>query len=394
MQVLDGGKVPIKAWIDGVPLEDQARQQLINIASMPFVTPHVAVMPDVHWGMGATIGSVLPTQGAIIPAAVGVDIGCGMLACKLKLDINQFKDLPKLRASIERSIPVGHNHHNNCILNPLTLESLTSSYDQLAIDCSSNNLFKRAMKQCGTLGGGNHFIELCFDEEMTAWVVLHSGSRYVGKTLAEFFINKAKNLCKEYFISLPDPDLAYLVQNTVDFQNYIQALHWAQYYAVVNRDAMMNLILKDISYHLIGEPDGNFIETLIDCHHNFTRQEHHFGKNLWVTRKGAVSAREDEFGIIPGSMGTKSYIVKGKGNIHSFRSCSHGAGRAMSRNAAKKLFTLEDHARLTEGVECKKDESVLDETPGAYKNVDAVMAAQSELVEIVHTLKQVLCIKG
>lgn len=378
--------VPIYMWTDGLEIEESARQQLIEVSNLPFVAPHISVMPDVHWGMGATVGSVIPTQGAIVPAAVGVDIGCGMMAQKLPVNINAFQDLPKLRSSIERSIPVGFSQHREPI------DSFEGGMRPLFVE---KKLFEKSQCQLGTLGGGNHFIELCYDEDNWAWVMLHSGSRNIGKSLAEIYINKAKDICKEYFISLPNPDLAYLVQDKDDFIDYMHALTWCQQYALKNREVMMRLILKDINHHLYGQ--GIVMELIdkpINCHHNFTRQENHFGKNLWITRKGAVSAREGELGIIPGSMGNKSYIVKGKGNALSFHSCSHGAGRALSRNSAKKMYTVEDHIKATEGVECKKDESVLDETPMAYKPIDKVMEAQGDLVEIVHTLKQVMCIKG
>lgn len=388
MIVFNNNRIPIKAWVEGVQLEERARNQLDNIASLPFVSPHVAVMPDVHWGMGATVGSVIPTQGAIVPAAVGVDIGCGMMAVKLNLNINDIKDLPKLRASIERSVPVGFKQHNEPVL-----EDEDSLGPKPMHIWGEDKLYNKSLCQIGTLGGGNHFIELCYDQNNTAWIVLHSGSRNIGKTLAEVYIGRAKDICKEYFISLPDPDLAYLVQDSLDFQDYIKALHWAQNYAKINRETMMELILKDLFHHQKELPMP-LIDLTINCHHNYTQQENHFGKNLWITRKGAVSAREGQLGIIPGSMGNRSYIVKGKGNMDSFCSCSHGAGRAMSRNQAKKEFTLEDHIKATEGVECRKDIDVIDETPMAYKDIDAVMAAQAELVEIVYTLKQVMCIKG
>lgn len=386
------GRIPIKAWVDGVQLEEEAKKQLYNMAALPFVSPHIAVMPDVHWGMGATVGSVIPTDGAIIPAAVGVDIGCGMMAKKLPIDINAFKDLSKLRHSIERSIPLGMNSHKEPVLVKVLAEGLKTTRPIYLQD--HPNVFEKSLCQIGTLGGGNHFIELCHDENNQAWVVLHSGSRNAGKTLATYYIEKAKGICKQYFISLPDPDLAYLAEATEDFNNYITALLWAQNYAKINRRMMMQLILKDINYHLGYEKYDYHLWQSIDCHHNFTRRENHFGKNLWITRKGAVGAHEGQLGIIPGSMGAKSYIVKGKGNLNSFCSCSHGAGRAMSRNQAKKIYSIEDHIKATEGVECLKDESVLDETPMAYKDIDAVMSAQSDLVEVVHTLKQVLCVKG
>lgn len=409
MQVFDGIRVPIKAWIDGVTLEDEgrlppiygrrwingvtledkARKQLMNLSEMPFIFSHIAVMPDAHWGMGSTVGSVIATKGAIIPAAVGVDIGCGMAAVKLKFKVDKLGDsLDKLRSSIERSIPVGFKTNKEITYRMVSSINLLMPNGEIASE--------KTLSQLGTLGGGNHFIEICADENNDAWIVLHSGSRNIGKTSAEKHINKAKGLMKEYFISLPDPDLAYLVQGTPEFTDYIDDLLWCQEYAKQNRNEMMLRVLKDVSHHVFGEEKryDHLVEMRVDCHHNFTQQENHYGKNIWITRKGAVSAREGQLGIIPGSMGTRSYIVKGKGNLESFCSCSHGAGRAMSRNKAKKLFTLEDHIKATQGVECRKDEDVIDETPGAYKNIDAVMAAQSDLVDVVHTLKQILCVKG
>ncbi len=389
MKVFEGQNVPIKAWIDGVHIEDEAMVQLHNLAKMPFMYKHIAVMPDVHWGMGATVGSVIATEGAIIPAAVGVDIGCGMCAVKLKFKVDELGDsLDKLRASIERSIPVGFD--SNTELTKRMWSSIKSTFPD------GTPVNEKTYLQLGTLGGGNHFIEICADQNNDAWIVLHSGSRNIGNKSATKHIDIAKGLMKEYFISLPDPDLAYLVQKTPEFKAYIADLLWCQDYAKENRNEMMLRVLKDVSYHVYGSEKryDHLVEMRINCHHNFTKMEHHFGKNIWVTRKGAVSAQEGELGIIPGSMGTRSYIVRGKGNVESFHSCSHGAGRAMSRNKARKLFTLEDHIKATEGVECRKDADVIDETPGAYKDIDAVIAAQGDLVDILFTLKQLVCVKG
>lgn len=388
MKVIEGINVPIKIWADGVSVEEAAIQQLINLSSMPFMHKHVSAMPDVHWGMGATVGSVIATKGAIIPAAVGVDIGCGMMAVKLPFKVDIFEDLPKLRYSIERSVPVGFNSHK---------EIEKSMIDAININKPDGEIIsEKHLLQLGTLGGGNHFIEICQDQNNDAWVMLHSGSRNLGKTLAESHIDKAKGLMKQYFIDLPDPDLAYLVQKTPEFDAYINDLHYAQSYAMANRREIMAKILKDISFHL-GEryswiPTNDLFT--VNCHHNYSQLENHFGSNIWVTRKGAVSAKKDEYGIIPGSMGARSFIVKGKGNLDSFHSCSHGAGRSMSRNAAKKLFTVEDHIKATEGVECRKDIDVIDETPMAYKDIETIMNAQKDLVDIVYTLKQILVVKG
>lgn len=389
MRVFEGEVVPIKAWIDGVNIEDEAMAQLQNLAKIPFMYKHIAVMPDVHFGLGATVGSVIATEGAIIPAAVGVDIGCGMCAVKLKFKVDELGDsLDILRSSIERSVPVGFA--SNTELTRRMWASIKS------IHPDGTPVKEKTFLQLGTLGGGNHFIEICADQNNDAWIVLHSGSRNIGNTRAQKHIDVAKGLMKEYFISLPDPDLAYLVQSTPEFKSYINDLLWCQDYAKENRNEMMLRVLKDVSFHVYGKDKryDHLVDMRVDCHHNFTQIENHYDKNIWVTRKGAVSAREGQLGIIPGSMGTRSYIVRGKGNLESFCSCSHGAGRAMSRNKARKLFTLEDHIKATEGVECRKDADVIDETPGAYKDIDAVMAAQVDLVDILYTLKQLVCVKG
>lgn len=389
MNIIEGKNVLIKMWNDGINIEEEAIQQLKNLSEMPFIYQHIAVMPDAHWGRGSTVGTVIATEGAIIPAAVGVDIGCGMCACRLNFKVDALGDnLDKLRSSIERSVPVGFESNRDLS------KRMWSSIKSVLPD--GTPVSEKTFLQLGTLGGGNHFIEICKDTEDYAWIVLHSGSRNIGKTLAEQHIDKARDLMKEYFISLPDPDLAYLVQNTEPFKHYIADLLWCQDYAKQNRNEMMLRVLKDVSFHVYGEERryDHLVSERVDCHHNFTQKENHYDKNIWVTRKGAVSAREGQMGIIPGSMGTKSYIVRGKGNMESFCSCSHGAGRSMSRNQARKRFTLEDHLTATAGVECRKDESVIDETPMPYKDIDMVMAAQSDLVEIVYTLKQLLCVKG
>jgi tRNA-splicing ligase RtcB len=393
-RIISETKHPIKIW--ATDLEAEAEQQLISIANLPFIHKYVAVMPDAHAGKGSTVGTVIATRGAIIPAAVGVDIGCGMNAVKLPFKVDALGDsLDKLRASIERSVPVGF-HKNKDVS-----ERVQGAFKALGcIDIVGNkhtvDAVDRSIYQLGSLGGGNHFIEICQDEEKNAWIVLHSGSRNVGKTLAEIHIYNAKDIMKRYFIDLPDPDLAYFAQQTPQFEAYISDLNWAQRYAKANRNEMMLRVLKDISHHIYGEDKGAEFMTAfrVDCHHNYTQMENHFGENIWVTRKGAVSAREGEFGIIPGSMGTKSYIVKGKGNLDSFCSCSHGAGRRMSRNKARELFTVDDLMQQTSGVECRKDSAVIDEIPAAYKDIDEVMANQADLVEVVHTLKQLICIKG
>lgn len=396
-KVLNGVNVPVKIWTENV--EAQAEGQLLNTAQLPFIFKHVAAMPDVHFGRGATIGSVLATKGAIIPAAVGVDIGCGMCAVKLPFSVDRLGNLSDLRNSIERSIPVGRHGYQELderrgaaflALGESSLDTMKGPPGQVT------NLFKTAQRQLGSLGGGNHFIEICHDEQNMAWVMLHSGSRNIGKTLAERHIDKAKDLMKRYFIDLPDPDLAYLAQSTPEFKDYIKDLFWAQNYAKASRNEMMLRVLREVFRAVYGPEVTPNLGVLfrVDCHHNYTNMENHFGSNVYVTRKGAVSAREGEFGIVPGSMGTKSYIVKGKGNADSFCSCSHGAGRRMSRTKAKASFTVEDLAKQTAGVECRKDLDVLDEIPGAYKDIDEVMQNQSDLVDVLFTLKQIICIKG
>lgn len=390
--VLSDARVPVKVWSDIV--EGAAAKQLTNTANLPFVFKHVAAMPDVHLGTGATVGSVIATKGAISPAAVGVDIGCGMMAAKLLLSQDEktklLQDLPKLRHSIERSVPVGFDS-NTKLTEPV--ENWVGWIDLPSV-VRGDGYLKTVKSQLGSLGGGNHFIEVCLDTEQNVWVMLHSGSRNVGKTTAERHINIAKGLMKQFFIELPDPDLAYLAQGTAQFANYLNDLKWCQNYAAANREEMMGRVLRDISYALGSEGSPVLIGMMVNCHHNYVEWENHFGENVLVTRKGAVRARVGDLGIIPGSMGTRSFIVRGLGSTESFHSCSHGAGRKMSRTQARKLFTKEDLVLQTQGVDCRKDEGVLDEIPGAYKDIEQVMADQTDLVEIVAQLKQVLCVKG
>ena len=381
-------RVPVKIWSDQV--ENAALEQLKNIAALPFVFKHVAVMPDVHLGKGATVGSVVATEGAVVPAAVGVDIGCGMCAVKLagvKSSALEGK-LRELRAEIERSVPVGFNQHRDAAPDARAWngwESFGTLHSRV------QDLQGKAMRQLGTLGGGNHFIEVCLDTADNVWVMLHSGSRNIGKTLAERHIDSAKGLMKRMFVSLPDPDLAYFASGTPEYDAYLRDLLWAQDYAKTNRELMMALVLRQVGAVLGIAPKA---ELSVNCHHNFAIMEHHFGRDVLVTRKGAVRARLGDMGIIPGSMGTKSYIVRGKGNPESFESCSHGAGRRMSRTEARRRFGAGDLIRQTQGVECRKDEGVVDEIPEAYKPIEEVMQNQSDLVEIVAELKQVLCVKG
>jgi tRNA-splicing ligase RtcB len=390
--------VPIKIWSEIEKVESAAIDQLKNLSTLPFVFKHIAAMPDVHLGKGATVGSVIATKNAVVPAAVGVDIGCGMMAVKLDVDVNILKDkIKEIRSSIEASVPVGHNS-NTSISKEVNSWDRWKSWDQLTATKvhrkTENELKGKAMAQLGTLGGGNHFIELCEDTQGNAWVMLHSGSRNIGKSLAEIHIANAKADMKRMFISLADPDLAYYVAGTEGYSQYMMDLMWCQEYAAKNREVMMMKVLNDISHAigLGGAPLTKLVE--VNCHHNYAALENHYGENVLITRKGAVRARQGDMGIIPGSMGTRSYIVEGLGNPESFMSCSHGAGRAMSRSEAKRTFTLEDLAKQTDGVECRKDEGVLDEIPGAYKDIDEVMENQKDLVKVVAQLKQFMCIKG
>lgn len=393
---------PIKSWTKGVQVEDQARQQLRNIANMPFIHKHVAAMPDVHFGRGATVGSVIATRGAIIPAAVGVDIGCGMIAVKTSLVASDLPDsLRELRLDIERAVPHGFVSVNGrakdgaFLIAPQSImtrwRNLNDRYDLLVQKHGDKIKKKDPHNQLGTLGGGNHFIELCLDENDGVWIMLHSGSRGAGNVIGQYFIELAKKDMRVHHINLPDTDLSYLSEGTKHFDDYIEALNWAQEYAYENRQAMLDLVLGVMRKHL---KPFTLSEKAINCHHNYATIENHFGANVWVTRKGAVRAREGDLGIIPGSMGTGSFIVRGKGNEQSFCSCSHGAGRSMSRGSAKKQITLEQHREAMQGIEARLDSGVLDESPAAYKNIHAVMDAQSDLVEVVYRLRQVLNIKG
>lgn len=398
----------IKAWTAGVPVEDAALQQLKNVASLPFVHKHVAAMPDVHWGMGATVGSVIPCKGAIVPAAVGVDIGCGMMAVQTSLTSHQLpEDLSGLRSAIEAAVPHGRTNNGRkgdagawaavpkdvekawattLHRNKPLIEGHAAIVEKHPKIGQANNVV-----HLGTLGTGNHFIEVCLDEADRVWVMLHSGSRGIGNRIGSYFIERAKREMERWFIHLPDKDLSYLAEGSEHFYDYVKAVGWAQDYARTNRQIMMDRVLAVMEKRF---RDFGLGDVAVNCHHNYVSKETHFGEDVWVTRKGAVRAGAGELGIIPGSMGAKSFIVRGKGNADSFCSCSHGAGRSMSRTEAKRRFTLEDHVKATEGVECRKDADVIDETPMAYKDIDAVMAAQEDLVEVVHTLKQIVCVKG
>jgi tRNA-splicing ligase RtcB (3'-phosphate/5'-hydroxy nucleic acid ligase) len=394
----------LQHWTQGVEVEQPALAQLRNLAALPILAGHVAVMPDVHMGKGATVGSVIPTRAAIVPAAVGVDIGCGMCAVRTSLKATDLPDsLADVRLRIEASVPVGFNSHDAPVrtlhdgLDGVTLDrktrDLDARYERLRILAFvGKHDQSKTLKQLGTLGGGNHFVELCLDEEQRVWVMLHSGSRNIGKTIGETAIEMAKEIAVRKERRLADRDLAWLDEGSVEFDAYIEGMHWAQEYAAHNRALMLHAVLK-----ALREAFGREIataKTAVNCHHNFTRCEVHFGESMWVTRKGAVSAAAGELGIIPGSMGAKSFIVRGLGNAQSYCSCSHGAGRRMSRSEAKRRFSLTDLVEQTAGVECRKDEGVLDEIPAAYKDIDAVMKAQADLVSVEHTLKQIMCVKG
>ncbi|KYC22403.1 RtcB family protein [Pseudomonas sp. ABFPK] len=394
-----GGK-PVKLWTDGVPVEDDARKQLLNTARMPFIFKHLAVMPDVHLGKGSTIGSVIPTVGAIIPAAVGVDIGCGMIAARTSLYARDLPDnLHGLRNAIEHAVPHGKTfgkHDQGAWADVPAkadkawgqlagrFKAITDKYPRLEKTNNRHHL--------GTLGGGNHFIEVCLDEADRVWFMLHSGSRGVGNAIGNLFIELAQADMRQHLANLPDKDLAYFEEGSRHFADYVEAVEWAQDYARQNRELMM-LAVVGAARKALGKPFEASLEA-VNCHHNYVQREQHFGREVLVTRKGAVSAQKGQLGIIPGSMGAKSFIVRGLGNEESFCSCSHGAGRVMSRTKAKSRFTVEDQRRATAHVECRKDKEVIDEIPMAYKDIDAVMRAQQELVEVVHTLRQVVCVKG
>ncbi len=394
-QEIREGLVPVKVYTGEI--EPAARAQLVNISRLPIVHHHVAAMPDVHLGIGATVGSVIPTKSAIIPAAVGVDIGCGMMAARLSLTANEFqeRDLKRVFDQISRDVPVGFGQHGE-------REARTDAAQRFRKGLARimerhPGIGKRVGKnsnwayQLGTLGGGNHFIEICLDESQRAWAMLHSGSRGIGNAIGSYFIELAKKDAERNQLQLPDRDLAYFPEGAKHFDDYVEAVGWAQDYARANRAEMMDLVLEAMRRHL---PSFEATDEAVNCHHNYVEREHHYGADVWLTRKGAIRARRGELGIIPGSMGARSYIVRGSGSAESFQSCAHGAGRKMSRNAAQKAFSLEDLRSQTEGVICRKDKGVIDEIPGAYKNIDEVMAHQSDLVEVVHTLKQVLCVKG
>lgn len=406
--LIKGALVDVKMWTKLVPVESAAIDQLRSITYLPFVFKHVAAMPDVHVGTGSTVGTVLATHGTVIPAAVGVDIGCGMIACRTSLKSHQLPDnLHRVRTEIENMVPVGFDEHGIARLNGKghqdTRTVLNNHWKQLekkldeitqkhpAIEKMVKNSVEKSYRQLGSLGGGNHFIELCIDENDDVWIMLHSGSRGIGNAIGRYFIELAQKDMEAQQIKLPNKDLAYLQEGSQHYDDYVEAVGWAQEYARRNRDAMLELVITALTRFL---PTFKITKEAINCHHNYVSEENHYGEDVIITRKGAVSAQLGELGIIPGSMGAKSFIVRGLGNSESFCSCSHGAGRTMSRSAAKRKITVEEHIQATLGVECRKDEGMIDESPAAYKSIDDVMASQADLVEIVHTLKQVLCVKG
>jgi tRNA-splicing ligase RtcB (3'-phosphate/5'-hydroxy nucleic acid ligase) len=397
--IQDEGSRPIKIWTDEV--EASALTQLKNLSRLPFINSNgVACMPDVHAGIGSTVGTVIATEKAVIPAAVGVDIGCGMNAIRLSLKASDLPDnLKPLRDEIEKRVPLGvgggHDH-----MRSVELDVLNRRHDGPILSTIVAPLYKgdyekfeaKAASQLGTLGSGNHFIEICIDENQDVWIMLHSGSRGIGNMIGSHYIEVAKREMEQFFITLPDDNLAYFPEGTENFDNYMAAVGWAQNYALENRRIMMQEVIEAMKQS-VAKP-FTITQEAINCHHNYVEKENHFGRNMWVTRKGAIRARAGDLGIIPGSMGQRSYIVRGKGDLQSYCSCSHGAGRVMSRAEAKRRFSITDLIAQTEGVECRKDESVIDEIPASYKDIDQVMANQTDLVEVVHQLKQVLCVKG
>ena len=386
MQRIKGRRADILAWANPAEIEEVALQQLKNISALPWVFHHVAAMPDVHFGKGATVGSVIAMKGAVSPAAVGVDIGCGVGAVKTSLAASDLPDdLRAWRSAVERAIPVGFNQHRD----PVERQQDKAFWDEFhRLTPAVKDLSGKARKQIGTLGGGNHFIELCLDTDDRVWMMLHSGSRNIGKSLAEIHIQRARKLAHNQ--DLPDRDLAVFLAGTKEMEDYRRDLFWAQRYAMKNRETMLELygsVLRQF------RPDVQFADAVL-CHHNYVAEETHFGEEVLVTRKGAIRAGKGELGIIPGSMGTRSYVVRGLGNAQSFESASHGAGRRMSRGEAKRRFSVKDLLEQTKGVECRKDSGVLDEIPSAYKPIEQVMENQKDLVEIVAELRQVLCVKG
>jgi len=385
---ISGAQADVLSWVShGLTLDEE--NMLRNVSRLPCIYKHVALMPDAHLGKGSMVGSVIATKDAVIPATVGVDIGCGMMAVKTPFTSGILdRKMAEFRHEIERAIPVGFNAYKESV-DEASRWNGWESFDDLHPKIQDRK--RKSMVQLGTLGGGNHFIEVCLDTEDNVWLMLHSGSRNIGKELAERHIATAKTLHK--LNELPSPDLAYFIQGTDEFKAYWHDLDWAQQYAMKNREIMMKRLLKSFNRMFNQQKDFR-PEITVNCHHNYVSVEEHFGDKVYVTRKGAINAEDGRYGIIPGSMGAKSFIIKGLGNPQSFNSCSHGAGRKMSRTKAKSKYTIDDLKKQTAGVECRKDKAVIDEIPGAYKDIEEVMRAQNDLVEIVAELKQVICVKG
>jgi tRNA-splicing ligase RtcB len=409
-EVIDAGDGKfVKSWTRGGLLDERAKKQLIETAQMPFIYRWLCAMPDTHWGMGATVGSVLPTSGAIIPSAVGVDIGCGMIAVRSNLTYQAFMEclgdfpLSRLRHSLEKAVPAGRSHNGDRTRDvgswgnvpTVVMNAWKSGLEDkfnLILDQNKGIKPQNDVNHLGTLGTGNHFIELERDENDYVWIMIHSGSRGIGSRFGSHFMRQAKDWCNRWFVKLPNPDLAYLVEGTQEFNNYLKAVNFCQRFAWISRELMLKAVAEEI--HNLLPSSFELTDERVHCHHNYVVKEKHFGKDVWVTRKGAVRAGEGDYGLIPGSMGAKSFVVKGKGSKDSFESCSHGAGRLMGRNEAKKQISMEQHKRSLAGIECDADGSTLDESPAAYKPIELVMEAQKDLVEVVHTFSQFLCIKG
>jgi len=385
----------IVSWCPPETIEPQALQQLYNVAQLPFIFQHLAVMPDCHYGMGATVGSVIATQGAIVPAAVGVDIGCGMVAVRTPFTASQLPEtLEPLRKGIERRIPASAGGRNKSLSE--SARDRCALLDRAATERKYRQVEPSWPHQLGSLGSGNHFIEICLDESDTVWTVLHSGSRGIGNKLAQRHIKVAQKLMDTWHIALPDKDLAYLAEGTPEFQSYIEDLLWAQEFATHNRDEMVERVLMEVATVMLGDYRGwpEVEVERINCHHNFTQREQHMGQNVWVTRKGAIQMRPGKLGVIPGSMGTRSYIVEGLGHPASFESAPHGAGRRFSRAEARRRFTMADYDIAMAGIECRRSEKLIDELPGCYKDIDEVMEHSKDLVQIRHELRQIVNVKG
>ena len=395
-RILDRGGVPIHVFTDDI--DQGSIEQLGALSKLSIVSGRLAVMPDVHVGIGATIGSVVPTRKALIPAAVGVDIGCGMTAVKLSLNASELPDdLKPVRAAIENAVPVGRAGHQQQAAPQALIDELKPGLDRILethpeITKRIRSIQERFRLQLGSLGGGNHFLEVVLDEDDSVWIMLHSGSRGIGNVIGRYFTRLAKTDMERLDSRAPvGKDLHYFEEGSEHFDDYLHALRWAQRYALENRRILLGLTTEALRTVL---PRFRTVDKVVECHHNYVAEEQHFGETVYVTRKGAIRARRDDRGIVPGSMGTRSYIVRGKGCSEALDSCPHGAGRRMSRTQAKAQFNAADMMPQTRGVECRKDEGVVDEIPGAYKNIDEVMRHAGQLVEIEHTLKQVICVKG